>query len=379
MENNIIFILKHSIKETPLNKEELVFLSSIYNRDTIFNDDEIKNNLPFVAKFFCINNIDYDYWNEIYHGAVKRNTWVLGEVHKIFTEFKLRNLTNAFVYENFGILLASEADIACFNSNDVDIFADVRKKQGFIEAMESIGYTQNNATEENIRDIRTEFINSSDNSFIVNIMWEPMARYFFPIKVDLNFCGCWVDTKRYMDTNIVLPNNDVLAYFSLLHVSTHYYCKSPGIRLYWDVDNVVKISPNWGNLIKFAKHDNTLIMIEAVVYIYQELIGDKKISLFIDIKEKVEPSEDVLKIFSIVTHKIEDDTFLRYNISPLETIRIEALSRGVIFWIVIFRLFSPFNASAYSTSIDDVVGRQRFLTTMQKLCQYYKYLLKRFR
>jgi len=225
-----------------------------YGLEFIYNFGKQEGILPFVAHKMIKVNEDYDFWNKIHTYYENRNKRIIEELDNIFLRFKSHKI-NAFLYENFGVLLSTQSCIGCFSSNDVDLFAPIEQRQEIINILKQIGY-EPQIRQWKIPDIRLEFYNNtiSDNGIWINIMWVPLARKFIPAFPNIDgrqFLKCAVNV---LNSNIMVPEPTDLLFLCSLHSSIHCYIRSPGMRLYIDIDRMSRHPLiNWDKFINLAK------------------------------------------------------------------------------------------------------------------------------
>jgi len=232
-------------------------LKKIYNKyglEFIYNFGKREGILPFVAHVLIKVNEDYDFWKKIHAYYENRNKRIIEVLDNIFLRFKSHKI-NAFLYENFGVLLSTKSCIGCFSSNDVDLFAPIEQRQEIINILKQIGY-EPQIRRWDVPDIRLEFYNNTnpDEGIWINIMWVPLARKFIPAFPDIDGRQFLKGAINVLNSNIMVPEPTDLLFLCSLHSSIHGYIRSPGMRLYIDIDRMSRHPLiNWDKYINLAK------------------------------------------------------------------------------------------------------------------------------
>ncbi len=277
--------------------------------------------LPFVATLLTELYIDQAFWSEIVLQYAERNSIVLEQLDKAFSEIEKLGVRKIFLSENFGALLSTDGNIARFASGDVDIYADITEKSKITSAFKNLGYevTERYAGR---KLTTTMFRNTSvlPEGFMFDINWEPLSRLKLPCLINADDFIDWSALRKYKHTNIVLPPPEALLYICLLHISIHSFSRAPDIRLYEDIANCSNTDPDWEAVLNFAQSDRTLI---------RTLTATKLASLLLDVSlpPSVElaiqkRSRSVSRILKLVYNA--ENNFLTVPSGRVELVKIEA-------------------------------------------------------
>ena len=305
------------------------------SRDGIYSFACQKGILPFIAKLCLDQNLDRQYWADIYVSFEKRNTKILDTLSAIFDVFNEKGLKKIFLYENFGALLASGTSIGCFASGDVDLFAHSSLKTEISNVMISKGFLPHST---NI--VKTEYYNEHllKEGFRINVMWQPLARMKLPFHIDVNNSIKWDALDTHNNTNIQLPNKDALMYLCLLHTSVHSYHRSPDIRLYYDTDRLAQFDLNWESILEYARLDKTEVRVLTSAILSNRLLGSTIGNEFTIKKYKKKYWNIALierRVFDSESH------YLRKSPSGISVLFVEILSSDDNWLVSIFRILFP--------------------------------------
>lgn len=357
-------IINNAFRATLLTDDEKEYIVDNYD---IPNSSDLKETLktkkvrPVVGKMMVGLGIEADYWGKEYDFFRIRNEAVITEVNRIFTSLHSSGIFRVFAYENFGALLSSGTDIALYSSGDVDLFADVNNKDCITEVMRSLGYYPTRDVFDE-RNIMTEFL-SEGGIIRVNFDWIILRRMMFPIKVNLDDVINWDSLRQYQDTEIQLPSKEALLYLCLLRIAVHGFSRSPDVRLYIDVQNVVCTDPNWEIAIEWAKRDRVLTKFVTVAYIAHCLNGVSVPQQIIDLADKDKFAQRIIKICYD-----KQNRSLRYDPAGLDLFRVEAASDNRSLIAEILSLVFP--PKSFLTSFYEKDGDN----CLRKYINYYKHL-----
>lgn len=314
--------INYAFSAVPLNDIEKQFIIEGYNesnRSELIRVAEKKKVLPVVGKLLAELDVDREMWLGYYVRFIDRNTEVTKLVASIFEDFKKAGINRICAFENYGALLAAQTDIALYSSGDVDLYADVQQKQDIIKVLSKYGYFPAGDSIDK-RNIMTEFT-KSDGIIRINVAWKPLRRFLLPFRADTTKYFVWEEMGYYKDTAIRLPNKETLLYLCFLRIAVHGYSRSPDIRLYIDTFNVSHTNPDWGVVLKWAKHDGVLTKFATVAIIAHDLIKLDIPNEVIDIKETNCYVQRILEIcYDFPNHT------LKYDPSGLDLMRVEAAS-----------------------------------------------------
>lgn len=272
-------LAKIAMKSTVLNNEERRMIFSGYkefSKDQIYDFAKTRKILPFVSNLLIRLNLDTLFWQDIENSFVERNTAIVDILDKFFRKLSERGADKVFVFENFGTLLASNNNIACFASGDVDLYSDPSCRDVVCEVLMEENFIPKKSNHM-VETVKTEFFNKRlfEKGFGINVMWQPLSRtkIAFPLKLDKILS--WNMLYSYKNTAIKLPDKDVLMYLSLLHISIHGFHRSPDIRLYNDISNMSLLTINWDHIARFAKNDKTEVRTTVAAILANRLLDVK--------------------------------------------------------------------------------------------------------
>jgi hypothetical protein len=294
--------------------------------------------VPFIAHLFYKLKIDESYWEKIHGDYTRRNTKILQALDNIFFCLEKMGADKVFIYENFGALLASDSCIGCFNSGDVDLYAEVYQKKIVTEVLAQNGFFPK-PTSHSAETIKTEYYNSNifEKGFGINVMWKPMSRTKLPFVMDIANSIEWCRLSIYQGTHIKTPEVSALMYLCLLHISIHSFLRSPAIRLYIDVDRVALKNPDWDRIAEFALKDHTFVRAFTAAILTKRLLGTY-IPENIE-KTFIQENKNILRLLSFTFDR--DNNFLRKEPSQLGILLIEILSSDKNWIHSLARIFMP--------------------------------------
>lgn len=318
-----------SLKE----KGTIVDLYKIDGQQSIFKYAKKKKILPFVAVLLSRLELDKVFWDEIAIEYQKRNEAVIECLDIIFNKLSENGVRKIFVTENFGALLASDADKALFASGDVDIYADVVQKEQIYKSFKQIGYTIKERYSYD-KLINTNFFNDKilSGGFHFSVAWNPLSRTKLPCFVNADDFVTWSKIRHYKNTSIQLPDNEALMYICLLHISLHSFSRAPDIRLYADIGNIAKLPIDWEKIYFFAKRDKTIVKILTSCILATRLISVEIPKVILDYRVQYE--KQISRLLKLVYD--EENNCLLYEPKKLTTFIIEALTdeRSIIYGII---------------------------------------------
>lgn len=268
---------------TTLLEDEVVKIKLFYNNYEVAKVYEIVNSLgitPFASEVFMYMRLDYDYWDRIHQQFVERNTRYKQILEKIFVSARNNNINSIAVYENYAVNLLINDCIGCFTSSDIDLTADSEEKEKIYKIMNYHGFF------EKIRGKRKKYISLQASTFYsdsipgglwINIMWEPVVRSFFNqelISKRLSIFRYQAKNMANSEIKSLIPTE--LLYYCCLHIAAgHYYTLSPGLRLYVDIDRLVRCSNdiNWRHIANWMVQDGMSTRVAIVLYISSITMG----------------------------------------------------------------------------------------------------------
>lgn len=278
MNNNRYWTLyRAAFKLIPLSDYEVDSIHALYKtegREAIFSKAKMKKIIPGVAKLLVKLDIDKDYWQPIYDSFLERNKRVISYLDSFYEVLEKSGITKIAVVENFGALLYANTDLAVFGSGDSDNFGDRSDKDSIDKALINAGYRIDDIKSGSLlvsTSIRRE--DTDKDNFYISINWDVTNRVNLPCFTSRSDFMNWDACNYYKGTHIRLPSPEALMYICLLHISVHGFCKSPDIRLYYDVANVASRPIDWSKIIKWAEYDDNCLRIAIATALANRMLG----------------------------------------------------------------------------------------------------------
>ena len=271
------YISRLSMKTSQLSGSEIESVRRGYaklNYEDIFEYGRKEKILPFIAFLFVTSRIDAPRWEVILEQYKQRNLSILHFLEDVFNKFEQRGIKRIFVYENFGALLKSGQEIACFASGDIDLYADFSQQDSITSELQNCGFKpeDGNFSSSTVSTVYHNPTVLGAEGYRLNVMWQPLSRKKLPFPLDLDMCIEWDNLDRYADTHIKLPSLDTLLYLCLLHISVHSYHRSPDMKLYTDAERLALMNPDWDKIAAFAKHDKTEVRVATAALLTKMLL-----------------------------------------------------------------------------------------------------------
>lgn len=276
--------------------------------------------LPFVANLMCKLGLDWDFWSETAACYRERNTKVIHALDQVFLALGKNGVTACFVSQNFGALLASGTDISMFASGDVDLCGRYSER-GLVErTFLELGFTRIDRYCGK-RLISSEFQNDSllPEGFHIGVEYDTLSRMKLPEPIKAENFVEYEKLWRYADTSILLPPIDALTYICLVHISLHSFSRAPDIRLYIDVENCLKASPDIHKVLSYAEKDRTLVRVVTALQLTKKLFNMDLPSFEFEVDDHIVKRANRLQ--RLVFH--EGRSELIYEPSRIQTMRIE--------------------------------------------------------
>lgn len=279
-ENILPLLLKNSCDLSGKDKQQIInFYFSVGKQQ--FEKLCVANKvLPFAAHILVCLGIDREYWISKHDLFLTRNIKILTSVVNVFEKFEENGIKSAVLCENFAVLLSSEECLGCFCSGDVDIYADISERNLIISVMNDLGFKMpapivqmSEYAGQSIQFVNYELLSQE---FWVNIIWVPVTRAFlyqdrYKKRLQLERSRC----EKYKSSSIKLFDKTALLYFCCLHIAAgHYYSLSPGVRLYYDVDRLVRSREiNWDKIEEWQREDVVGFRVAVVLYLSKILLN----------------------------------------------------------------------------------------------------------
>lgn len=302
---------------------------SIHGRESFKRIVETNKIYPFAAHILCGLDCDSDYWNNIHENFIARNKSIKILLNSLFQKSKILGVRSLTLTENFASVLSSDSCIGCFSSGDVDLSASIDEKELIISSMESIGFIVfKRKKSANISDKQClMFFNDElfGSGFWFNVVWTPVTRDYFyqeKYKKRLNSDRLF-NTNLIKGTSIKVLSDTSLLYFCCLHIASgHYYTLSPGIRLFVDIDRLIRSKNiHWSDILSWENEDDAGIRISMTLYLCHKLLKTPIPDVFYNKLVSNKLSEILLKfLYDDVSKEIN------YKNSNLHRLLIELLS-----------------------------------------------------
>lgn len=234
--------------------------------------------LPYGSHVLSLIDDSKIKWSSVHQDYYIRNSIVLNEVETIFKNFNGK-VSTAVLFENFGTILSINACLACFSSGDVDFSASISEFPEIEKCMNEIGYVRE--ARRGVPDsIMTTFVKQGvlpNKDFYVNFEWKPIARRYIRNmkKLHQRLEQFRTNNFKLLDNGIKVLSDDALLYFNLLHVSVgHYYNTSPGVRLYADIDRLIRHADkiDYQKIYSWAEEDNQTIRVFTALKLVKEIL-----------------------------------------------------------------------------------------------------------
>lgn len=270
-------LYRAAFKHVALSEHETNVISQLYKeegREKIFAHAKKKKIIPGCASLFTKLNIDKKYWKPIADSYRERNEKIVKCLDTVYQTLTNSGATRVAVVENFGALLYSEQDLAMFGSGDADNFADINQKDAIDKTFKNLGFqiSENKAGSLLVSSVyRNE--DFFPDGFYFGINWDVTNRLNLPCLTSKSEFARWEEVSLYKDTAIRLPSAETLMYICLMHVSVHGFCKSPDIRLYYDIANVAAKPLNWNQIKRWAEFDNNCLRISTAATLANTMLG----------------------------------------------------------------------------------------------------------
>ncbi len=307
MNNKEYWILyRTAFKADEPTKKEMSVIKKLYEtegREKIYEKVKRKKIIPAAAALFKKLGLDVGFWAPISDGFRERNIKVAGRLNDIYSALENTGVGKIVVVENFGALLHAEEDLCMFGSGDVDNYADISEKERIYETLRSEGFDIEEEYAGNIL-ISTAFKNGSDmpENFYFSVNWDMTNRVNLPCLTAKAPFVDWSRTTYYKETRIRLPRAEELMYICLMHIAVHGFCKSPDIRLFYDVVNASKKGINWEEIVSWAKRDSNEVRVAVGMILSKRLLG-------VDIPENMlcfANEKRINRLLSLVSNKEEN-------------------------------------------------------------------------
>ena len=255
-------------------REILINYYSKNGKEQLLKIGKGKKIIPFVAEMFIELGFDEQFWRPYYDFYLYRNIKIKNLLDSIFKELKAHGCKSVVLTENFGVLLASNSDMASFCSGDVDLSADITEKNIIVSILNLFGFHSkdqpSNIGEYTGQSMQFFSGDAIDGGFWVNVIWKPVTRAFLvQDRYEARLSRKRIEAVYYNKSNIRILDDTSLLYFCALHSSAgHYFTLSPGLRLFVDIDRMArKPNINWDSILQWQEEDSAGIRISMALYL----------------------------------------------------------------------------------------------------------------
>lgn len=216
--------------------------------------------LPFAAHTFCFLGCDSNYWNGIHQHHIERNSLIEEIIDHIFKRFDQFGIETICLFENFGTVLSAGSCLGCFCSGDVDLTADIENEKEISAVLDFFNFKKEEENRGIFNNVSSYHHRSMfEKGFRINIVWEPVGNRLecFNKACSLRLRLERMHAKKLPNESIRVLQNNALLYFSILHIASgHFYTMQPGLRLYVDIDRLIRnCEIQWEKILQWATED----------------------------------------------------------------------------------------------------------------------------
>lgn len=247
------------ISDEACNDDDVEALRVIYNqygKEEIYAFVKKKKILPYAAHRLMHAGCDVAFWTDIHNRYLARNQKVVNLLERVFVAFSEAGIEKVCVSENFATILSSGACLGCFSSGDVDFYCDDVDVEAINAVMESMGFVWSDRHKRK-KSFAREYksIDAIGEEFWLNFQWKPMTRkktHLYDQRYILKRYHMLFDfVEYYPGTHIKYFSPEAALYLNCVHIASgHYYILAPGMRLYADIDRLVRHREMDWNLVK---------------------------------------------------------------------------------------------------------------------------------
>ena len=266
-----------------LSNLEIKLISSFYkknNFDKVLKLTEKNKITPFAASIFIKLGFDINKWKIVFNKFYERNLIIKNFLSKLFKRSTDLNINSLVLTENYAVVLSTKSSIALFCSSDVDLFIPKSYLDETIKLFKSFGLVQINQ-KKNVNRKSNQFLqfyikNLVPGDFWINISWKPVTRkYLFQKKYEWRLLELIAKSNFITKSNINYLDDNNLLYFSALHIACgHFYTQDPGLRLYVDIDRLIRTKNiDWDKIKNLEQCDNAGIRVTIVLVICNRVFG----------------------------------------------------------------------------------------------------------
>ncbi len=269
--------IPEALSKTQINDFKDIYKN--FDKEKFFLEAKKMKILPNVAHLLCYLDCDTENWTEVHNIYEIRNKKIVVFLNKLFTKLNNVGMNKVCLAENFGTLLSTNSCIGCFSSGDVDLYCDELNLDLLDNIMSEFGFVWSDR-HTRVKSFAKEY-KSTDvigEEFWINFQWKPMTRkktHLYDQRFILKrYKSSFDDVILYKNTSIRMFNPTMALYFNCIHISSgHYYILSPGIRLYADVDRLIrKCDIDWEKFNKMIDDDNIGIRSDVVLHLSKKFL-----------------------------------------------------------------------------------------------------------
>lgn len=314
------------------NERQLAYIKKKYleiDRSTIIDFLTKHKILTFGAHFFVETNLDKDYWAE-YHTEFKiRNSLIIEQLDKLFNEANNKGISTMYLFENFGTLLLVDSCVSCFQSSDVDIYADISEYKAIHDVITDLGFDKGVGRKINEKIMTTFKVNlpSINSYFYINFEWKIIARTYLinESRLKARVTNEIFNGNKFIKGNIKIFEPNLLMYLNLLHVAIgHFYIEPPGIRLYVDIDKLARDERiDWSKIHCWAKEDGNSIRVAVVKELYMGMFDNQSLPVN-DLNEK-----EKKYFYRLRNYLVDKNGVLRERYGIFNQVIVESASSGL--------------------------------------------------
>lgn len=272
-------LLRSDVSLEEREKNLLLEAYDEYGRSFFYDLSENNRIVPFAAQIFISLACDVSFWSEKLQFYIKRNESIKDLLEDIFSKADHYSCKSVTLTENFAVVLTTGICIGCFSSGDIDLSADLMEKDKITKWLNSFGFFSKEQPDQigEYSGQSMQFHNPDiiEEGFWINVIWKPVTRAFLiQDKYDKRLSSDRLLAKTKEGSEIRILDDTSLLYFCALHISAgHYYTLSPGLRLYVDLDRLVRNNNiDWSSIDKWEDEDNAGIRISVALYLSHLLL-----------------------------------------------------------------------------------------------------------
>ncbi len=266
-----------------LNEDEAGYIRKAYiylGREKFLEFVNKEKITPYAAHILNKIGCDSGFWGNIHNGSENRSKKILILLEEIFKEFQDAGCSKVCVVENMGTILLADSCIGCFASGDVDLYADYFEMEKVEKVVGSFGFRCGDRHKRK-KVFAREYYNQDiiEGGLWLNFQWKPVTRLkthlFDQRKLTKRFLYESGNLINIEGTNIKSFCYEALLYFNIQHIaSAHYFTLTPGLRLYADIDRLVRNHKiDWEIYRRWCEEDDNGIRGDMSLYISKIFFG----------------------------------------------------------------------------------------------------------